>query len=188
MILVLVALAGCTGMDVISILQKKRQPVTGMEVVVKAEQVEEHPRVYSGFELTYIVRGKGVSRKAVERSVYLSEKKYCSVGAMLEQVAPIQSSIVLEDWMGLEEPMSRESTYAVTIELTEIELALLYHVVMDDRGEHRTVYWEEGGQRRRHYISERWLENKVFGAIAEMQPGWLSDMDQAQKRLSLYKK
>lgn len=84
--------------------------------------------------------------------------------------------------------MSRESTYAVTIELNEVELALLYHAVMEDRGEHRTVYWEEGGQRRPHFVSERWLESKVFGAIAEMQPEWLAVVDQAQKRLSLYKK
>lgn len=97
MILVLVALGGCTAMDAISILQKKRQPVTGMEVVVRAEQVEEHPRVYSSYELTYIVRGQGVSRAAVERAVSLSEEKYCSVGAMLGQAAPIRSSIVLED-------------------------------------------------------------------------------------------
>lgn len=95
--LVLVALAGCTAMDVISILQKKRQPVTGLEVVVRAERAPEHPKVYTGYELTYVVRGNGVNRTAVERAVALSEDKYCSVGAMLKQAAPIHSSIVLEE-------------------------------------------------------------------------------------------
>lgn len=94
--LVLVALAGCTGMDVISILQKKRQPVTGLEVIVRAERAPNHPRIYTGYEVTYVVRGDGVDRKAVERAVTLSEEKYCSVTAMLQATAPIHSSIVLE--------------------------------------------------------------------------------------------
>ena len=97
MSLVLVALAGCTAMDVISILQKMRQPVTGMEVTVQAERAPEHPKVYTGYRVTYIVRGKGVERKAVERAVSLSENKYCSVGAMLGRSAPIESTIVLEE-------------------------------------------------------------------------------------------
>lgn len=95
--LVLVALAGCTAMDVISILQKQRQPVTGLEVVVTAERAPEHPRVYTGYELTYIVRGPGVDRQAVERAVSLSEERYCSVGAMLSQAAPIRHTIRLEE-------------------------------------------------------------------------------------------
>jgi len=94
--LLLVALAGCTAMDVISILEKQRQPVKGLEVVVRAERTEEHPRVYTGYEVVYVVRGVGVDRKAVERAVSLSEEKYCSVGAMLRQAAPIRSSIQLE--------------------------------------------------------------------------------------------
>ncbi len=97
MALVLVALAGCTAMDVISILQKMRQPVTGLEVVVEAERAPEHPKVYTGYQVTYIVRGAGVERSAVERAVSLSEEKYCSVGAMLGQAAPIESAIVLEE-------------------------------------------------------------------------------------------
>jgi putative redox protein len=93
--LVLIALAGCTAMDVISILEKQRQPVTGLEVVVRAERAAEHPKVYTGYEVTFIVHGQGVDRKAVERAVSLSEERYCSVGAMLKQAAPIHSSIQL---------------------------------------------------------------------------------------------
>jgi putative redox protein len=95
--LVLIALVGCTAMDVISILQKQRQPVTGLEVVVTAGRAAEHPKVYTSYEVTYIVRGQGVDRKAVERAVSLSEEKFCSVGAMLEQSAPIHHTIQLEE-------------------------------------------------------------------------------------------
>jgi len=94
--LVLVALAGCTAMDVMYVMRKQRQPVTGLEVVIKAERAAEHPRVYTGYKLTYIVRGEGVDRKAVERAVNLSEGKYCSVGAMLGHAAPIEHEIRLE--------------------------------------------------------------------------------------------
>lgn len=96
--LVLIALAGCTGMDVISILQKQRQPVRGLEVVVRAERAEQHPKVYTSFDVIYRVRGEGIDRRAVERAVALSEEKYCSVGAMLRQAAPIRSTIeIVED-------------------------------------------------------------------------------------------
>jgi putative redox protein len=95
--LVLVALAGCTAMDVISILQKQRQPVKGFEVVVRAGRTAEHPKVYTHYEVTYIARGRGVDRKAVERAVALSEEKYCSVGAMLGKTAPIRHTIELEE-------------------------------------------------------------------------------------------
>ncbi len=94
--LVLVALAGCTAMDVVSILQKQRQPFTGLEVVVRAERATEHPKVYTGYEVVYIVRGQGVDRRAVERAVELSENKYCSVGAMLAKAAPIRHSIQMD--------------------------------------------------------------------------------------------
>lgn len=95
--LVLVALAGCTAMDVISILEKQRQPVTGLEVVVRAERVTEHPKVYTGYDVAYIVHGQGIDRHAVERAVALSEDKYCSVGAMLGKAAPIRHTIELQE-------------------------------------------------------------------------------------------
>lgn len=93
--LVLVALAGCTAMDVISILEKQRQPVSGLEVAVHAERSAEHPKVYTGYDVVYTVRGRGVDPRAVERAVALSEEKYCSVGAMLSKAAPIRHTIQL---------------------------------------------------------------------------------------------
>lgn len=81
--LVLHGLAGCTGMDVVSILEKKRQDVRHMEVNVRAEQrTDEFPKIYTRIELEYVVRGFGVKPEAVERAIALSKEKYCSVGGM----------------------------------------------------------------------------------------------------------
>jgi putative redox protein len=90
--LLLVGLAGCTGMDVISILQKKRQPLTGLETRVTAERAEEHPRVYTQIHVEYVVKGQGVKPEAVERAIELSETKYCSAMTMLRQAAEITTS------------------------------------------------------------------------------------------------
>ena len=93
--LVLIALCGCTGYDVVSILQKKREPVTAVEVSAEAEKATEPPRVYTSIKLLYRVAGK-VSRKAVEDAVRLSQEKYCSVGAMLMKTATITHEIQLD--------------------------------------------------------------------------------------------
>ncbi len=90
--LVLLALCGCTGYDVVSILQKKREPFTAIEVKAEAEKAAQPPRVYTQIKLTYFVTGK-VSRKAVEDAVRLSEEKYCSVAAMLGKTARITYEI-----------------------------------------------------------------------------------------------
>jgi putative redox protein len=90
--LVLIGLAGCTGMDVISILRKKRQTVTGLEVVISAEQADEHPRAFRRLKVRYIVQGAGVDEAAVRRAIELSEEKYCSVGATLREPVEITSS------------------------------------------------------------------------------------------------
>lgn len=79
----LISLAGCTGMDVISILRKKRQRVTSFHVNVRGLQEEEHPHRFIRVELEYVVRGEDVSEKAVARSIELSLTKYCSVTASL---------------------------------------------------------------------------------------------------------
>lgn len=86
--LLLYALAGCTAMDVISLLEKKRQDVRGLDIVVEADQREdEYPRIYTAIRLHYVVEGFAVSEAAVRRSIELSKEKYCSVGGMLgEQV------------------------------------------------------------------------------------------------------
>src|ERR1700756_4094735 len=86
--LVLIGLCGCTGSDVVSILRKKREPFTSLEVRAQAERAPEPPTVYTEIKLTYRVGGE-VSRKAVEDAVRLSKEKYCSVSAMLERTAKI---------------------------------------------------------------------------------------------------
>ena len=93
--LLAVGLAGCTGMDVVSILQKKRQQVTAFEVRVHADQADEHPHVFTRIRIEYVVTGTGVEREAVERAVSLSETKYCSAQAMLRKAAPIESTITI---------------------------------------------------------------------------------------------
>ena len=90
--LVLIGLCGCTGYDVVSILQKKREPFTSLEVRARAERAAEPPSVYTEIKLIYRVGGK-VSRKAVEDAVRLSEEKYCSVSAMLSKTAKITTEI-----------------------------------------------------------------------------------------------
>ncbi len=95
--LMLMSLAGCTGMDVISILQKKRQQVTGFQVNVHAERAGEHPRVFTAITVEYSVQGVNLDPAAVARAVELSETKYCAARAMLAQVVPITSAIRIED-------------------------------------------------------------------------------------------
>ena len=90
--LVLIALCGCTAYDVVSILRKKREPLTSLEVRAQAERAAEPPSVYTEINLTYRVGGK-VSRKAAEDAVRLSKQKYCSVSAMLGKTARITSEI-----------------------------------------------------------------------------------------------
>jgi putative redox protein len=93
--LLLMGLAGCTAMDVVSILQKKRQPVTGVVVRAEGEQADEHPHRFTRIVVTYEVAGEGVELAAVERAVALSEDKYCSVAATLREPTEILTRIVL---------------------------------------------------------------------------------------------
>lgn len=90
--LILMGLAGCTAMDVISILRKKRQDVTDFEVRVTGDQADDFPKVFTDIHIAYIVRGHDVDPAAVERSIELSETKYCMATAMLRQAANITSS------------------------------------------------------------------------------------------------
>jgi len=94
--LVLIALCGCTGYDVVSILQKKRESFTSLEVRAQAERAANPPSVYTEIKLIYRVGGK-VSRKAVEDAVRLSKEKYCSVSAMLDKTAKIIAEIEYVD-------------------------------------------------------------------------------------------
>ncbi len=93
---VLMALCSCTSVDVVSILKKKRQPLTGLRVSANGMQAPAPPRVFTHIKLTYVVRGK-LSRKAVEDAVSLSKNKYCSVSKMLEKAATIEYEIVYPD-------------------------------------------------------------------------------------------
>lgn len=90
--LLLVGLGGCTGMDVISILKKKRQPVTGLEISIQGKKAEDHPHVYKEVHIEYVVKGTGVGNEAVERAISLSLDKYCSVGATLAKAGTITHS------------------------------------------------------------------------------------------------
>jgi putative redox protein len=92
---VLAALAGCTGMDVISILTKMRAPLEGMAIDIEAERAAEHPRVFTKIHLRYEFDGAGVTREQVEKAVTLSLERYCSVTAMLRKSAEITHEIVL---------------------------------------------------------------------------------------------
>ena len=94
--LVLIGLCGCTATDVVSILRKKREPFTSLEVRAQAERAPEPPTVYTEIKLTYKVGGN-VARKAVEDAVRLSKEKYCSVSAMLGKTAKISFEIELEN-------------------------------------------------------------------------------------------
>ncbi len=93
--LVLIGLCACTASDVVSILRKKREPFTRLEVSAEAERAPEPPAVYTSIHLRYRVGGK-VSRKAVEDAVRLSKEKYCSVSQMLAKTAKITSEIELQ--------------------------------------------------------------------------------------------
>ena len=88
--LMAVSLAGCTAMDVISILQKKRQEVTAFEVRVHANQAEGHPKVFTRTVIDYHVTGHNVDETAVVRALELSATRYCPVQAMLGKVFPIE--------------------------------------------------------------------------------------------------
>lgn len=93
---VLMSLCSCTSVDVISILKKKRQPLTGLRVTATATQAPAPPRVFTNILLTYEVRGH-LNRKAVEDAVSLSKNKYCSVSLMLSKATPIEYEIVYVD-------------------------------------------------------------------------------------------
>ena len=87
--LVAISLAGCTAMDVISILRKKRQDITNFEVHVDTPRAEEHPKVFTHATIEYLVTGHGVEEKAVVRAIELTSQSYCPVQAMLGKVMPI---------------------------------------------------------------------------------------------------
>ncbi len=95
--LIAIGLVGCTGMDVISILKKKRQEVTDFEVSAEIERAAEHPKVFTNILITYKLTGVNLDRDAVERAVELSETRYCPAQAMLEKAAKISHKIIVRE-------------------------------------------------------------------------------------------
>jgi putative redox protein len=89
--LLLVALAGCTGTDIVSILQKKRLKLTDLQVRVRGKRASEFPQVWTDIHLTYLIWGESIPPGDAEQAIRLSEDKYCSVGIMLGKTARITS-------------------------------------------------------------------------------------------------
>jgi putative redox protein len=95
--LVAMAYGGCTGMDVISILRKKKQDVHDLEMIIRAEKAEKHPKRYTDIHIEFVVRGRGIDEAAVKRAIELSSDKYCAVGATLKPNANITNSYRIEE-------------------------------------------------------------------------------------------
>lgn len=95
--LLLAGLAGCTGMDVVSLLKKMRVPFTGMKINIDADLTEEHPKVYSEIRLIYQIFGSELDKGKVQKAVDLSQEKYCGVTAMLKKNCPVNYSIEYRD-------------------------------------------------------------------------------------------
>ncbi|MBM3287991.1 MAG: OsmC family protein [Candidatus Eisenbacteria bacterium] len=91
--MLLMGLAGCTGIDVIEILRKKRQRVSSFKVLVSGERREAHPRIFETIRIVYEVAGEELDPNAIRQAVALSEEKYCSVSAMLRQSAALTTEI-----------------------------------------------------------------------------------------------
>ena len=95
--MLLLGMGGCTAVDVIQILQRARQPVTDCEVSIAAERAETEPKVFTRIRVHFIVSGKGLSPKHVERAVTLSAQKYCSASIMLGKTAEINHSFEVRE-------------------------------------------------------------------------------------------
>ena len=109
--LMALSLAGCTAMDVISILQKKREDVTGFEVKVHAERAGEHPKVMTSAVIDYLVSGRGISQAAVVRAIELSAARYCPAQAMLGKIMPLELRYTIYEDLGSGE--TRETIHGV---------------------------------------------------------------------------
>ncbi len=95
--LLLIALGGCTGMDVVSILKKMRQELTDYRIRIRGERAPEHPRAYTHITVEHIIRGRNLNPELVEKAVRLSETKYCSVMASLDKTIRIEVKTTIVD-------------------------------------------------------------------------------------------
>ncbi len=94
--MVLMGLAGCSGIDVLHILKKKRVELQGMHIDIEAERTDTHPKVFSQVTVVFRFRGADLNQKALETAVELSMEKYCSVAGMVSQTANIDWTVVIE--------------------------------------------------------------------------------------------
>ncbi len=94
--LVLNALTGCTGMDVVSLLKKMRVEFKGLEINIDAEMTEEHPKYYNKIHLTYVIKANEADRAKVEKAVNYSQERYCGVSLMLSKAAELTYEIDLK--------------------------------------------------------------------------------------------
>ncbi|HEV8352993.1 MAG TPA: OsmC family protein [bacterium] len=103
---VLMALLGCTGMDVAGILRKMRAPLDGLIISAVAERATEHPKVLTRIHLVYGAWGRGLTEAQLARAVALSQDKYCSVSAMLRSTAAISYEIVVTEQAPVEDKLA----------------------------------------------------------------------------------
>ncbi len=94
--LLLMALGGCTAMDVIPILKKKKTPVQDFQINLTANMQEEHPQVLTDIHVEYVFYGEGINAEEVERAIELSTTKYCAISAMLKPSVKITHSYKIE--------------------------------------------------------------------------------------------
>lgn len=94
--LLLAALGGCTGIDMVEILRKQRQKLEDLEMIVSGERVSEPPKVYDEVHVEYKLKGRDLQEKAVQRAAQLSQDKYCSVGATLKAKAKVSYNYVIQ--------------------------------------------------------------------------------------------
>jgi putative redox protein len=95
--MVLLGLAGCMGMDVVNILQKKKQQISDVQVRVIAQQPDDYPKPYQAIEVAFTVKGDQIDPTAVARAIELSEEKYCVVGQTLQSQVQITTSFTVEE-------------------------------------------------------------------------------------------
>jgi putative redox protein len=95
--LMLIGIAGCTAIDVVAILERMRQPLSGLDVEIVGERAEQHPKRFTAISITYRVRGQGLAREKVERAVELSHSTYCSALASLRADCKVTASIEIAE-------------------------------------------------------------------------------------------
>ncbi|PKP18889.1 MAG: osmotically inducible protein C [Bacteroidetes bacterium HGW-Bacteroidetes-21] len=95
--LLLMALAGCTGMDVVSLLKKMRVEYESFTIKVKGKLTEEHPKYYESMHITYAIKGKSIDHEKVEKAVSMSKERYCGVSALFQKAIPLTYDILITE-------------------------------------------------------------------------------------------